>query len=381
MGIYTDYGRFQKAREFKNYCNSDAGIWFGFGLGSPRWDDLVEDSNGNLVPNCPPSAPNPYSPVYRNFVSYKGSSLVQQEFALIDRSFTYDQLDPSIIPTDQEIIDNADTYPQEEYEPCIIPFDGTAQYWLDQYKESPNSYFPTSALPMFPVAYQHDWDSYITNYDSSVQPEPIDPSQFESYSYNLHLQEGYDCTLPVGLLAFIQGSAVFVEPIEGEPSGSPSESLRTFKYGAHYWRIVPDSEITYNKLPHHVLLTVSVFPNELHNSAVVEQSLCVRQVSVWKFPTSIYQDRPELDPTSQNPVPRSSQVVQRKDLNIQRTDPSTGVETPHISGKFNLPINCMRPLNPNDSEHPTAEMLINDYMTARKRDVQQTDRYGYIIGF
>ena len=29
----------------------------------------------------------------------------------------------------------------------------------------------------------------------------------------------------------------------------------------------------------------------------------------------------------------------------------------------------------------TIEMLINDFMTARKRDVQQTDRYGYIIGF
>lgn len=47
MGIFTDYGRYVKAREFKKFCNSGGGLWFAFGSGGKGWN--IED-----MPKAPP---------------------------------------------------------------------------------------------------------------------------------------------------------------------------------------------------------------------------------------------------------------------------------------------------------------------------------------
>lgn len=49
MGIYTDYGRHVKAREFRNYCNSEGGLWFAFSFGSYDWE-----KNPQNMPKAPP---------------------------------------------------------------------------------------------------------------------------------------------------------------------------------------------------------------------------------------------------------------------------------------------------------------------------------------
>lgn len=48
MGIFTDYGRYVKAREFKKFCNSGGGLWFAFGAGGKGW------SIENGIPKAPP---------------------------------------------------------------------------------------------------------------------------------------------------------------------------------------------------------------------------------------------------------------------------------------------------------------------------------------
>lgn len=47
MGIFTDYGRYVKAREFKKFCNSGGGLWFAFGTGGKAWTQLD-------MPKAPP---------------------------------------------------------------------------------------------------------------------------------------------------------------------------------------------------------------------------------------------------------------------------------------------------------------------------------------
>ena len=47
MGIFTDYGRYVKAREFKKFCNSGGGVWFAFGAGGHQW-------NTENIPKAPP---------------------------------------------------------------------------------------------------------------------------------------------------------------------------------------------------------------------------------------------------------------------------------------------------------------------------------------
>lgn len=392
MGIYSDYGRFMKAREFKNWCNSGAGIWFAFSTGASCWDETGVDGT-KTRPFVPPSSPAAYTPLYRWFESYKGSALMEQEMALLDRS-QGSTLNPPTWPDNTYMENNKDSFPDDDYSPAYCFYDDTAPFIkVELWDGNITKWYPSSHIPVFSVGYKGEWGSYCSAYHTSPfspdAPEPTNESEYDAYAHKYHIYMGLNKSrggMPLGLLSMIQGSAHFVELVEEADSTSdPLNNLRIFKYGSHYWRIVQDSQVDENKLPHFVLLTVSVFPNELALSSLVEQMLPVRQVCVFKFPDYL-KDVLGLD---QSTVPRSSQVLRRENINIVTVDPTTHESSQEStdSSVINIPFNCVNPIDPNNSGsssytgNETAELLINDFMTARKRDVQQTDRYGYIIGF
>lgn len=390
MGIYTDYGRFIKAREFKRWCNSGAGIWFGFGMGSPRWDYEVKTNDNSSKPNVPTSSPAAYTPLYRWYAKYNdpswsdpsGTDLADQEYAFLDRSYiipTEAMPDPiPTEPTNSDLRNNALTTPSDDLSPSISRLISglnpsiSTTLWDPAYagSDSSSQYYPSPSIPVFPATYRADWDAHISDYSSDTTV-PTDPEDFEEYAYNIYFHKILGRNAPLGLLSYIQGKAVFVEPIK---DSELQDSLKMFKYGAHYWRIVPDTEVNSKKLPHHVLLTVSVFPNELIDDTIAERYLLVRQVSVFKFPDYLVTEW-ELDTT---PLPRSKQVIPASKINMLYPGAY------RMTNLFNIPFNCRNPMEPNSGTYSsdcTIEMLINDFMTGRKRDVQQTDRYGYIIGF
>lgn len=401
MGIYTDYGRFMKAREFKNWCNNGAGIWFGFGTGSPRWDYEVLVNSSSSKPNVPTSSPAAYTPLYKWYAQYKdpswegGSQILQDpETVFLDGSAIIEtEEEPDPMPTAKtstELYNEWDTFPSNGLSPAIcklgpgsltpphITFSDVSFYMWEKEYADPDSgtsseLYPSPSIPPFPVSYLSDWNTYhnpMSAYNSSPSI-PSDPELYKQYAYDLHFFQVMNTTVPLGFLSLIQGKALFVEPIDDT---EVQDSLKTFKYGKHYWRIVPDTDITAYKLPHHILLTVSVFPNELINDTIAERYLLVRQVSVFKFPDYLKTEL-GLDSVS---VPRANQVIRADRLNMLYPG-----ATP-VSGKANIPFNCNNPLEPNPlnpNGDETVEMLVNDFMTGRKRDVQQTDRYGYIIGF
>lgn len=372
MGLYSDYGRFMKARSFKSFCNSGAGIWFCFSAGSSKWDSLLPDSEGVYRPIVPPSSPAAYTPLYRWIQSYK-SSVQPQEFSLIDRTYILtDQY-----PSDQYIQDHP-SLPISQNSPGYNFYNQSTQT-LESHIFDPSNpidpYYPSPSLPTFSVSYQSEWEprvqSYIESSFDESTPEPSDPSEFESYSYNHHILKGKGRYIPLGLFSMIKGQAFYVEPVE-----ESSNSLKTFKYGQYFWRVVPESEISNTLLPRHILLTASVFPNDLSLSSIVEHTLPVRQCSVFKFPDS-------LSSTLGGSTPRSSQVIRRENLNIVWSNPDTGEEINRVEeeGIINIPYNALNPLLSPSITQDSAELLINDHFIARKKDVMQTDRYGYIIGF
>lgn len=493
MGIYTDYGRFQKAREFKDYCNSGAGIWFAFAIGSPRWDYLVTKQVSTQettdIPNVPPSAPAAYTPLYRWFASYKKGETIDaedltndllqpQEMSLIDRSYAI----PSVNDTqskqwpnnNQVELDAKDNKPDIYLEPTIATlsqdlinggsdpvdfgFNSDPKYSVDSNPWDPQpdvtdtwykkprdtALYPSPSIPAFPVTYIRDWEDaiqkaqgdlvtqdsplYLFYQNGATEPndswlEPNDSTKFESWAYLHHMsqtridEDGLSTpyntnpkSRPLGLYSFIQGQAKFVEPVDEDDAGSSSVSA--FKYGAHYWRIVPDVDINADHLPHHILLTVTVFPNELSDSSIVENKLPVRQVAVFKFPDCVLEQIPELIPSNGGSINRRYQILKRDRFRIMRPgdpgrviiprpykDPDDTENKPYWDregeggGKrqIYIPFNCDGVLDPNPEDpdpesgyvniRGSMEMLINDFMTARTKDVQQTDRYGYIIGF
>ena len=367
MGIYTDYGRFVKAKQFKKYCESEGGIWFLFSMGSPRWDVSYQDSNLNYRPDVPTSAPTAFTSLYRWFSSYKEGDLLPQEYSLLDRSFIIqDDLTPvSPIPTDQDLKDDAETVPSDDYAPSISKYIPTGQniqsyLWDQSYIETPIDQYQSPFIPPVPVSYSIDWMDKLTEClshynDFSNLPDPS-PEEYEVYAYAKHFQEG-SAAVPLGFLAMKKASVYYVEPVEDPDT---EEGLKIFKYGSHYWRIVPLSEISPTKLPHHLLITVNVFPNDLNLSTVVEQELLVRQLTVAKLPV--------LSDLDGRTLLRRSDIVFSYD----------GFFT--VLGRVKIPFLCTETSVQSDSPD-TMEILINDFFTGRKRDVQQTDRYGYIIGF
>ena len=407
MGIYTEYGRFVKARQFKEWCNAGAGIWFGFGIGSPEWDNIITDNSitdSRDRPNTPPSSPNLYSPLYRWFTSYKEdqgdtppATLAPQELSLIDRSY-WGIVDGSW-PDNNTIINNPST-PTDSYAPSLGFYSSDTPEFFHYTNRKEDDYtllFPQ--VPVFPQAYENDWvgdgkpiDVYQSTSSFDPDVEPNDSSQYESFAYNYHIYysgSNYSNSLfgaPLGFMSFIQGSAHFVIPLEDGEVDSPIDNIRRFKYGNHYWRVLQDSDIESSMgdihLPHHILLTVSVFPNDIARSSLVEMQLPIRQVSVFKFPDSLITPL-GLDVS---PLPRGNQVIRRDSLNMvyhQLNNDNSITPSPDdpSSQRKGIPFHAFTPMNPNNSEAPTIEMIINDFMTARRRDVQQTDRYGYIIGF
>ena len=327
MGIYSDYGRFMKARQFKEWCTSGAGIWFGFGLGSPRWDDFVSltDSSGASVLKSfvPPSAPAAYTSVYRWFRSEKnippeleGDDLLSEsEMSLLDRSFGNPSIDddpsnPPFYPSDDDIRERfyLDHVGVPEPSGGLVPsiceltnFDSRNPNYSNFNISSHNldnlegSYYPSKSIPPFTVSYKKDWEDICnkissSNIDFSHMDDlshyiPTDPSEYEAYSYARHVYTdgGFRFNPPLGLLSFIQGKAKFVVPVEESEAGTQA----TFKYGSHFWKIVSDNDVSSTNLPHHILLTVNVFPNELSGDSISEQTLMVRQVSVFKFPLGL----------------------------------------------------------------------------------------------
>lgn len=422
MGIYSDYGRFMKARQFKEWCNSGAGIWFGFGLGSPRWDDVItySDDNNNTVLKAfvPPSSPAAFTSVYRWFRSEKGipqeaegdDLLSESEMSLLDRSFGNPSIEgdvsnPPYYPSDDDIRESfyLDGIGLPEPNSGLVPsicklgqFDtqdyshfNLSSHNLDNIE---SNYYPSLSIPPFSVAYEKDWMDICnkiagSNLDFSHMEDlsnhiPSDPEEYEAYSYAKHVYTdgGFKFNPPLGLLSFIQGTAKFVVPVEESEAGMQA----TFKYGSHYWKVVSDNDISRITLPHHILLTVNVFPNELSGDSISEQTLTVRQVSVFKFPLG-------LKPIGNG---RAERVFRRNIIDFvhgKYTGGSDLIERNNGTiSVVHIPFNCEDPLNPDpvdentgnpDNNNSTIELLINDFMTARKRVVQQTDRYGYIIGF
>lgn len=384
MGIYTDYGRFLKARQFKEYCNSGAGLWFSFSMGSQRWDTIGEETNGGEEPTnkfrplVPPSSPNAYSPVYSWVQSFKNTpTLVKSEESLLDPSWSSSDVDPKYWSPYKENYTDASLYPYTDPFKVTQALSPSWVFWNNGDPQAiypfnnttsniPSKYYPSAYIPPFSVSYLNDWSSFTPYADTSTQP--TNPDDFLQYALTLHLEEGEACSLPIGLLSFIKGNAQFVSPITEEEvsqvtPGTP-DAMKIFKYGAHYWKII--SDISRDSLPHHILLTANVFPGDLSLDAIADVTLPVRQVSVFKFPDSL-----------STIITSGRYVIRRKDMNILWTDPSTGEEDSPVEGKKNLPFNCESPIDGAQS----IEMIINDCLTARTRVVQQTDRYGYIIGF
>ena len=129
-------------------------------------------------------------------------------------------------------------------------------------------------------------------------------------------------------------------------------------YGAHKWKTLDDEEAE-KVNAHHILITCTVFPRDLHADEIVESEMNVRQVQVYhlnKVEGLTHSGDTKLD---KDKIPHSV-----KNINCY----FKSLETTFPEGSIIIDDNKI-------------ELLINDFMSQRIRKVNQSDRYGFIIGF
>jgi len=148
-------------------------------------------------------------------------------------------------------------------------------------------------------------------------------------------------------------------------------------YGSQRWALLTAEEAQ-RQLAHHVLISVTVYPRDLHTVELVEQHLPVRQCVVARFP--ILADK-SLQPTTVGRVLHTSSSYYRTKHQLDDISDAvpiisfTGANDVEYTGTVNPTTDAV------EYTGPELELLINDLMSARHRSIQQADRYGWIIGF
>ena len=358
MGIFSDIGRYFKAREFKTYMESGGGTWLAFGIGSSNWDYFVKDANGNSVLNVPVSTPRSCASVKSWIAKDRDISDVSQlilnpnERIFLDTSYISEG---TTVPEYNQIpstLEEKDV-PSQLY---LSEFSSSAQILKRNYDSiepsTPDDEARMIKNPTFPQCYMRDFksgDDWLIDFDVDPDVTPNDHSLYNTWAKSVLAKESFTNKNPLGFLSIVKAAIRFVIPTD-----EPVDNINIFMYGSQKWKMLNDQDA--EKInAHHILITCLVFPGDLHEKEVVEKEMTVRQVQVYHF--NQIEGVTHSDGTKLN-----IHSIKNKDCYFK------SLNTTFPSGSKVILESQM-------------ELLINDFMPQRIRKVNQSDRYGFIIGF
>lgn len=358
MGIFSDVGRYFKAREFKTYMESGGGTWLAFGVGSPNWDYFVRDANGNSVLNVPVATPRSCVSTKSWIAKDRGIDDVSQLILnpnariFLDTSYTpegaavpeYDQIPPML--EEQDV-------PSQLY---LSEFSSSAQIIKRNYDSIESSTPEDEARmiknPTFPQCYVRDFksgDDWLLDFNVDPDITPTDQSLYNTWAKSVLVKEAVTNKNPLGFLSIVKATTRFVIPTD-----EPVDNISIFMYGSQKWKMLNDQDAERINA-HHILITCVVFPGDLHKKEVVEREMTVRQVQVYHF----------------------------NQIEGVTHSGNTKLDTHSIRNAdcYFKSLNTTFPPGSRVILENQIELLINDFMTQRTRKVNQSDRYGFIIGF
>ena len=402
MAIYTNYGRYLKAKQFKENLESAGDTYMVFGIGNPLWDASNEDKIE--IPIAP----------YNTEIMTVGDVNTNQFFD--DQAAMYFNSSSNGIET---MLENSMYIPPEGSEPGTIPEDGVKKYM----------YLCRRIIPPFPCVYQSN-----VNYEGTGAPQSINIKDYfitkETNKYILRNvsdpSDDHEISLPsttsldiqyftemylrgkilwnpsggtdesgalrenvkpmVGLLGAVRCKVDFVKDIGPEGSRNYTGGINQFWYGDRYWEIVnpTDDDVqdyieTGNTIeknqgtyPHHLIFTATVNPRYLCDELEIDQYVVPRQIAIYTRPREDGVEGPHYYRVYEN-------VFNFGQYNSDEVESARGAigEGAEILN-FSLPCNC-------GNGHTTAngkfKFLLNDYIRGQIRESHSIDRFGYVIGF
>ena len=415
MAIYTQYGRYLKAKQFKEMLEDKYEAYMLFGLGNPKWTDSNENQ------------PMPFGPHNTNILLYETSTTNQFYDANAQQYFTDANTAEQIVSYSKPITEYARKVAE------LLPVFPAIWY---KYPVPTKEDDPTS--DMFTISndinidlmkYQNYYiqlggDGFhlkdVTNpaFDNNVTipSTPIAKMYFaELYLRGLAIEN--HIIAPVGLLGAIKCNLSLVRDLgvdESKYTGLQSQ----FWYGDRYWEIVNPNDTSledYIKYkdesgnlstsgvaeyyPTHLLFTSMINPRNLCDDLNIDNCIAPQQLAIYirkkhyNTDTNAYENGKPYYRVDGNNIFNFGQYTADsiKDYNIEynsaaRAYKLQGADNKPLKDKyifnFTLPdknhkYNYDDP-SLNDGEF---KLLLHDYIKGQIRESHSIEKIGYIVGF
>ena len=402
MAIYTNYGRYLKAKLFKQLLDEDGETYMLFGIGNHLWDKQQE------IPIAP-----------YNTKIIADSEVTNNQFADSNANqwFTTADTDDEGHPTIQWVNDgvpvsdiakalksqmppfpciwqhyeNDDTLISEtegapeghaitrnNYQNYYVVSNGTTYDWFEAGNNSP---FAQNQPPITSV----DDDSPAAQYFAELN------LRGDSLRHHtLYLNSGVIPAAPVGLLGAIKCSVDFVKDIGVEDHTTYSGRANQFFYGDRYWEIISPDETLFedmddNDLPHHLIITSTVNPRNLNEILKIDQNIVPRQIAIYYRPKHTHENSEthEIIKDAGEPFYR----VHKNLFNFGQYDITHDfLATPGEGAGEILNFNPRYSVTEDDEttiyDGGEFKFLLTDYIKGSVgEDKHAIDRFGYVIGF
>lgn len=415
MAIYTQYGRYLKAKQFKEMLEDKYEAYMLFGLGNPKWTDSNENQ------------PMPFGPHNTNILLYETDTTNQFYDANVQQYFTDDNTAEQFVSYSKPITEYArkvaelsPVFPAIWYK-YEIPTDPEIPLPTDMFTISNDvnidlmkyqNYYIQSGGDGF-----HLKDITTPTLDNKVNipSTPIAKMYFaELYLRGLAIEN--HIIAPVGLLGAIKCNLSLVRDLgidESKYTGLQSQ----FWYGDRYWEIVNPNDTSledYIKYkdesgnlstsgvaeyyPTHLLFTSMINPRNLCDNLNIDNCIAPQQLAIYirkkHYNTDInaYESGKPYYRVDGNNIFNFGQYTAEsiKDYNIEYIQAARAYQ---LSNKdkplnekyifnFTLPDKNHK-YNYDDPKLNDGEfkLLLHDYIKGQIRESHSIEKIGYIVGF
>ena len=416
MAIYTQYGRYLKAKQFKEMLEDKYEAYMLFGLGNPKWTDSNENQ------------PMPFGPHNTNILLYETSTKNQFYDANVQQYFTDGDITEQFVSYSKPITEYArkvaellPVFPAiwYKYEP---PKDQETQPQTDMFTISNDVDIDLMQYQKYYI--KHNGDNFRL-YKINDNPDGINNVNIPStpiakmYFAELYLRglaiENH-IMAPVGLLGAIKCNLSLVRDLgidESKYTGLQSQ----FWYGDRYWEIVNPNDasledyIKYKdesgKLstsgvaeyyPTHLLFTSMINPRNLCDDLNIDNCIAPQQLAIYirkkhyNTDTNAYENGKPYYRVDGNNIFNFGQYTADsiKDYNIKYDQVARAYKLSN-KGKqldekyifnFTLPDENHK-YNYDDPKLNDGEfkLLLHDYIKGQIRENHSIEKIGYIVGF
>lgn len=374
MAIYSNYGKYIKAKKFKEAVETN-GLYMLLGIGYPSW------GNDNQIPISPFNSTVLTDNITNNQFKDSHINLYTND---VDGNLITHLEDGSV--NSPSVSDN-DSF-ISRYKDIMPPFPGV---WKYNTSDESTELFNGVSLSNFKYHYIKSYPNGMKLDDTTeVQlPDNLPENSIKRQVFSEMYLRGLNRLIknPVGLLGAIKCDISFVKDIGSESDNIYTGSDSQFWYGDRYWEICNVDELvstnnvspfdsTVVNFPHHLLVTAMLNPRYLCATFSIDQSIIPGQIAIFakKSPGDLYY---RVGENIFNFGQYSASELNSIDSNVLNSlgKPSESL----IDKRTNRILNFTLA----DDKFPSGEFefILNDYIKGSPRQQHMVDRIGYIIGF